>query len=93
MVDYDGVVFMTNHSPSTSRAAEVHCALEHGESVLSVYTGTDSNAFSTEASSLTLVIFISSLTFIVFSTEIMDARLHTLTIHWYFSNISNTCIV
>ena len=76
---------MTSYSLSTGTAAEVGWALEHGNSpVLSMRMGTDGDAFSTEASSLTLAIFITSLTFIIFNTEIMGARLHTLMIHWYF---------
>lgn len=45
--------------------------------------GTGSNAFLTQASSLTLAIFTISLIFF-FSTEIMSARQQTLMIHWYF---------
>lgn len=67
---------------STGTAAEVGWALERSNSpVLSMRVGTDSDAFSTEASSLTLAIFITSLTF-VFNTEIVGTRLHTLMIHW-----------
>lgn len=84
MADYPRIVSMTNYSPSTGTAAKVSRAPEQGNSSpLSTSTGTGSDAFSTEASSLTLAIFIISLIFIVFSTEIMSARLHTWMIHWY----------
>jgi len=76
---------MTNSSLLTSTAAEVGQALEHGNSpVRSMCKRTGGDAFSTEASSLTVATFITSLTFIVFNTEIMGARLHTSMIHWYF---------
>lgn len=85
MADYPQIVSMTNYSPSMGTAAKVSRAPEQGNSPpLSTSTGTGSDAFATEASSLTLAISIISLIFIVFSTEIMCARLHTLMILWYF---------
>lgn len=85
MADYPQIVSMTNYSPSMGTAAKVSWAPEQGNfPPLSTSMGTGSDAFSIQASSLTLAIFIISLIFIVFSTEIMSARPHTLMIHWFF---------
>lgn len=51
--------------------------------------GAGSNAFLTQVSSLTLEIFIISLIFILFSTEIMSVRLHTLMTPGIADNILN----